>query len=154
MWSVGVILHILLVGFPPFYNDNNEMLFQSIKECRVDYTTVFWEHISACARDFVCGLLVADPNRRFTATQALHHPWMTMDLEHEVLEPNLELFKQFNAKRKFRKMARVAMAGLKLKSLARMSQEKVRRLDDENTTDTDTDKNNRNSNENANAAAV
>jgi len=30
-WSIGIILYILLCGFPPFYEENNEKLFDAIK---------------------------------------------------------------------------------------------------------------------------
>jgi len=76
MWSVGVITYILLCGFPPFYNDNVPLLFEAIMKADFDYPADYWDHISDDAIDFIDNLLVADPNQRMTAKQALKHTWL------------------------------------------------------------------------------
>jgi len=35
-----------------------------------------WEHISDGAKDLIKHLIVINPTERFTATQALNHPWI------------------------------------------------------------------------------
>eukprot|EP01095_Lingulamoeba_sp_RSL-Kostka_P005071 TRINITY_DN16432_c0_g1_i1.p1 TRINITY_DN16432_c0_g1~~TRINITY_DN16432_c0_g1_i1.p1 ORF type:complete len:426 (+),score=182.95 TRINITY_DN16432_c0_g1_i1:86-1363(+) len=80
MWSVGVITYILLCGFPPFYNDNIPLLFESIMKADFDYPPEYWDHISDSAIDFIDSLLVAEPENRLTATQALDHPWLKADV--------------------------------------------------------------------------
>ena len=57
MWSVGVILYILLCGFPPFYEEELPALFDSILKARYDFPSPFWDNISAGAKDLVRGLL-------------------------------------------------------------------------------------------------
>jgi len=76
MWSVGVITYILLCGFPPFYNDNVAQLFETIINADFDYPPDYWDHISDDAIDFIDNLLVADPAKRMTATEALRHCWL------------------------------------------------------------------------------
>mmetsp|Transcript_5607 Transcript_5607/g.15401 ORF Transcript_5607/g.15401 Transcript_5607/m.15401 type:complete len:326 (+) Transcript_5607:83-1060(+) len=76
MWSVGVIVYILLCGFPPFYAENDALLFQQIKAGKYEFLRPYWDPVSAEAKDFVAKLLVVDPKRRMTADQALGHPWL------------------------------------------------------------------------------
>jgi len=77
MWSAGVICYILLCGFPPFYHENIPLLFESIMKADYDYPAEYWDHISDDAIDFIDSLLVVDPKKRASATQALKHKWLT-----------------------------------------------------------------------------
>ena len=76
MWSVGVITYILLCGFPPFYNENVAQLFESIIKADFDYPSDYWDHISDDAIDFIDNLLIPDPAKRMTASDALKHSWL------------------------------------------------------------------------------
>jgi len=76
MWSVGVITYILMCGFPPFYNDNVPLLFESIMKAEFDYPAEYWDHISDDAIDFIDALLIVEPEQRLTAKQALEHTWL------------------------------------------------------------------------------
>jgi len=78
MWSVGVITYILLCGFPPFFDDGSNMgqLFEQIMSGDFDYPEEYWDEISDDAKDLIDNLLLVDPATRFTAAQALAHPWL------------------------------------------------------------------------------
>jgi len=76
LWSIGVITYILLCGFPPFYNESLNKLFEEILSAEYDYPEEYWSDISTEAKDFVSKLLVVDPSRRLTASQTLQHPWI------------------------------------------------------------------------------
>jgi len=76
MWSVGVIVYILLCGFPPFYGENDAQMFRKIRAAQYKFLSPYWDNISADAKDFVAKLLVVDPNVRMTAKQALQHKWL------------------------------------------------------------------------------
>lgn len=78
MWSVGVITYILLCGFPPFFDDGSNMgqLFEQIMSGDFDYPEEYWDEISDEAKDLIDNLLLVDPSKRFTAKQALAHPWL------------------------------------------------------------------------------
>ena len=56
----GVILYILLCGFPPFYGDNDAQMFKRIKAGSYKFLSPYWDPISADAKDFVSKLLVVD----------------------------------------------------------------------------------------------
>lgn len=76
MWSVGVITYILLCGFPPFYNENIPLLFESIMKADFNYPSEYWDHISDDAIEFIDNLLEPDPKKRMTAKGALAHKWL------------------------------------------------------------------------------
>eukprot|EP00300_Choanocystis_sp_HF-7_P030210 c38986_g1_i1.p1 GENE.c38986_g1_i1~~c38986_g1_i1.p1 ORF type:complete len:932 (+),score=146.15 c38986_g1_i1:40-2796(+) len=76
MWSVGVVLYILLCGFPPFYAETDEKLFDLIAEGQYDFPSPHWDGVSTDAKALVEWLLQVEPSKRWTATQALGHPWI------------------------------------------------------------------------------
>jgi len=76
MWSVGVIIYILLSGYPPFYADSAPALFKKIMDVKYDFDDSVWDDISDSAKDLIRNLLVKEPAKRFTAKQCLQHPWV------------------------------------------------------------------------------
>lgn len=76
MWSIGIILYILLCGYPPFYDEDNARLFRLIKAGDYEFDPQFWDPISPAAKDLVSRLLKVDTEERLTAKQMLAHPWM------------------------------------------------------------------------------
>jgi len=76
MWSVGVIIYILLSGYPPFYADSAPALFKKIMDVKYDFDDSVWDDISDSAKDLIRNLLVKEPSRRFSAKQCLEHPWV------------------------------------------------------------------------------
>lgn len=75
-WSIGVVLYILLCGFPPFYDEDNMRLFEKIKHGKVDFPSPAWDNVSEEAKNIIKNLLVVDPSRRWNCDQLLRHPWI------------------------------------------------------------------------------
>eukprot|EP01121_Diplochlamys_sp_Union-15-3_P004030 TRINITY_DN139_c0_g1_i1.p1 TRINITY_DN139_c0_g1~~TRINITY_DN139_c0_g1_i1.p1 ORF type:complete len:395 (-),score=72.61 TRINITY_DN139_c0_g1_i1:61-1218(-) len=75
LWAAGVIMYILLCGYPPFYDEQEQKLFDSIVKGKFEFHTPFWDHVSDSAKDLIRHLLVVDPEKRLTANQALEHEW-------------------------------------------------------------------------------
>lgn len=75
VWSVGVVLYILLCGFPPFWAETDDQLFDLIAEGKYDFPAQ-WDSISKEARDLVSKMLQVDVKTRWSAKQALNHPWI------------------------------------------------------------------------------
>lgn len=71
IWSSGVLLHALLVGFLPFKGDSQEALFEEIKNVKLDFQTGVWNSISKSARDLVGRMLTRDVSARITADEVL-----------------------------------------------------------------------------------
>ncbi|CAK9294617.1 unnamed protein product [Gordionus sp. m RMFG-2023] len=87
IWATGVIMYILLCGFPPFDNakDNQDELFDLILAADVEFPKPFWTNISECAKDLIMNMLQVDPNQRFSALDVLTHPWITSQTPNKYL---------------------------------------------------------------------
>eukprot|EP00551_Chaetoceros_affinis_P008224 CAMPEP_0203664150 /NCGR_PEP_ID=MMETSP0090-20130426/1616_1 /ASSEMBLY_ACC=CAM_ASM_001088 /TAXON_ID=426623 /ORGANISM="Chaetoceros affinis, Strain CCMP159" /LENGTH=380 /DNA_ID=CAMNT_0050527287 /DNA_START=163 /DNA_END=1305 /DNA_ORIENTATION=+ len=117
MWSIGVILYILLAGYPPFNGNNQRELFRLIKKGRYVFHEQYWGSISDDAKDLVSKLLVVDPKDRLTASEALQTDWMgktSRSLVTRDLGQSLIQFKKFNAKRKMKQAVLAAIAMKKM----------------------------------------
>mmetsp|Transcript_11164 Transcript_11164/g.26867 ORF Transcript_11164/g.26867 Transcript_11164/m.26867 type:complete len:729 (+) Transcript_11164:171-2357(+) len=79
MWSVGVILYVLLVGYPPFASENQNLLFQKIRTADYQFRESEWAGISDDAKEVIKNLLVVDPLQRWTAKYALAANWFKAD---------------------------------------------------------------------------
>ena len=105
MWSCGVIVYILLGGYPPFHDDNHAILYRKIKAADYAFDPQYWDQVSDDAKDLIKKMLVVDPDKRLTASQALRHPWFMVG-DHELISRNLaktlDTMKKFNARRKFK----------------------------------------------------
>lgn len=114
-WSIGVILYVLLCGFPPFYEETNEKLFEMIKLAQFDFPSPQWDQISDIAKDLIKSLLKADPSQRFNADQILKHPWVV-----GIVTPRKQLadvstkIRELNARKRLKKAQFAALAIAKL----------------------------------------
>lgn len=120
MWSLGVIVYILIGGYPPFIEQNQRELFKKIKRGQYEFHVEYWGQISREAKDLIASLLTVDPKRRLTAHDALTDPWITGSDEYltgQDLGANLVEFKKYNAKRKLRQAVLTLMATNKMTSL-------------------------------------
>jgi len=76
LWSIGVILYILLCGYPPFNGANDDQIIKRVKQGKYRTDDEEWTNISPEAIDLVNRLLTYDPNDRISAMQALQHSWV------------------------------------------------------------------------------
>lgn len=78
VWAAGVILYILLCGFPPFVSANNdqEELFDDILSGQYSFPSPYWDDVSDLARDLISHMLQSNPDLRFSAEDVLDHPWL------------------------------------------------------------------------------
>ena len=88
IWSCGVIMYMMLSGQPPFKGENDEEIYQSIKEGKYNFDDEKWDEISKDAKDLIKNLLIKDINKRYSAKQALSHPWITKHRRNKILDKN------------------------------------------------------------------
>ncbi|XP_063781256.1 serine/threonine-protein kinase DCLK3 [Pseudophryne corroboree] len=102
MWATGVILYILLCGFPPFRSAerSHEELFQTIQCGEYEFTSPYWDNISDEAKDLISRLLVLNPRKRFTARYVLQHNWVRS--QGQMNDRNLQREVTMNIERHFR----------------------------------------------------
>ncbi|CAA0831077.1 calcium-dependent protein kinase 29 [Striga hermonthica] len=108
VWSAGVILYILLSGFPPFWAETEKGIFEEILAGHVDLQSAPWPTISDGAKDLIKKMLTIDPKKRITADEALEHPWLKEDGEasdRPIDSAVLIRMKQFRAMNKLKKLA-------------------------------------------------
>jgi calcium/calmodulin-dependent protein kinase I len=115
MWSVGVMLYILLCGFPPFFAEDNATLFEQIIQGNYTFMEPYWNHISASAKDLVSRLLQTDPKRRLTAKQVMSHPWVRGTTAQSKILPSMERLSKSRARRRFRVAINAVIASIRLK---------------------------------------
>ncbi|CDP07348.1 unnamed protein product [Coffea canephora] len=108
VWSAGVILYILLSGFPPFSAENDKAIFNEILVGRLDFQSSPWPSISSGAKDLVRKMLTMDPRKRITAAGALEHPWLKEggEASDTPIDSVVQIrMKQFRAMNKLKKLA-------------------------------------------------
>lgn len=119
MWSLGVIIYILLCGYPPFYADNAPALFKKIMDVKVsgwgffwfpfwppyafahqyDFDDPSWDEVSEEAKHLIRHLLVKNTEERYTAEQCRNHPWV-VGASDKPLNPRLDKLAEHQADRK------------------------------------------------------
>ena len=77
VWSSGVVLFMLLSGYPPFIGNDMTELLNRILRSGPDFGDPAWNLVSPDARDIVEKLLAKDPKKRPSAREALLHPWLS-----------------------------------------------------------------------------
>ncbi|XP_028983007.1 calcium/calmodulin-dependent protein kinase type II subunit delta isoform X6 [Betta splendens] len=105
MWACGVILYILLVGYPPFWDEDQHKLYQQIKAGAYDFPSPEWDTVTPEAKNLINQMLTINPAKRITADQALKHPWVCQrstvaSMMHR--QETVECLRKFNARRKLK----------------------------------------------------
>ena len=84
IWSTGVILYIMLMGFPPFSGSNYDEMYQNIQKATINTTLAQWQLLSENSKDLITKMLNKDINARLTAQECLNHPWFSeLDIQHD-----------------------------------------------------------------------
>jgi serine/threonine protein kinase/Ca2+-binding EF-hand superfamily protein len=76
MWSIGTVVYVMLRGKLPFYDKDRQVLIHKVTHAQVDFSEKFWDKLTPYAVEFLKKLLVKDPEKRYTADQALQDPWI------------------------------------------------------------------------------
>ena len=79
IWSMGVILYILLCGYPPFNGKNNRELYNEIQFREPDFSGEEWENVSPDAKKLIKMCLIKDMNKRPSAKEILKNRWLKIN---------------------------------------------------------------------------
>uniref|UniRef100_A0A7S2U0C5 Protein kinase domain-containing protein n=1 Tax=Lotharella oceanica TaxID=641309 RepID=A0A7S2U0C5_9EUKA len=112
IWSLGVILYILLCGFPPFYHEKTQKLYQQIKSGSYDFPEKYWKDITPEAKELIRRMLTVDPAKRITIPQILQHPWISGSAasNRKFGKGHGERLRKLQARRKLRKTIQIIIA--------------------------------------------
>lgn len=105
IWACGVILYILLVGYPPFWDEDQHRLYNQIKAGAYDYPSPEWDTVTTEAKRLIDSMLNINPSRRISAADALKHPWICQRERvagtiHR--QETVDCLRKFNARRKLK----------------------------------------------------
>jgi calcium-dependent protein kinase len=114
VWSCGVLLYVLLCGYPPFYGDNDGQILAMVKKGEFDFPPEEWDEVSNDAKELVGKLLAFDPAKRPECEEALAHGWFAKNKDpanKESLKGNfMGKLKTFHKSGKLKKVALTAIA--------------------------------------------
>mmetsp|Transcript_22053 Transcript_22053/g.43825 ORF Transcript_22053/g.43825 Transcript_22053/m.43825 type:complete len:352 (-) Transcript_22053:442-1497(-) len=117
LWSIGVIMYILLCGFPPFYHESTAALYKQIKKGDFEFPSPYWDEISDAAKNLISGLLTVDPKKRLTSQGVLDHPWVSGGAasSQSLSQEHVDRFKVLQAKATLRRAVRTLIAMYRFK---------------------------------------
>ena len=126
MWSCGVIVFILLGGYPPFDDANGVSdMYAQIKRGAFTFDERYWSSVSSEAQLFIKSLLQVDPSKRPSAAAAMNHDWFTKhatELSTTDLSKTIDNMKKWNARRKLKGGIKAVMASNRVAAAARGGQ--------------------------------
>merc|ERR1712039_491697 len=104
LWSCGVIMFVLLCGYPPFYGETDADVLSKVRLGNFSFNAADWKNVSEDAKNLIRMLLKMNPRDRYTAEQALNHEWIknkapkaaNVSLQSNVLVNNLRTFRSQN----------------------------------------------------------
>ncbi len=106
LWSCGVIMYFLLVGFPPFFAMTDTEVFEQILSSDYSFEYPEFNAVSESAKDLIKKLLEINPKKRLSAKEALEHEFFNEISSNRLNEYNLDFsvlqnLKKYKIKQKF-----------------------------------------------------
>jgi calcium-dependent protein kinase len=138
LWSVGVIMYILLCGYPPFYGRNDQEVLTKVRKGTYFFDEKDWGRVSNEAKNLIRTLLRVNPKERLTAEEALNHDWIQITAPRRTgvsLKANprlLDNLRTFRTENKLKKAALQIIAGQLDESQIRGLRETWTALDENN----------------------
>lgn len=99
LWSCGVILYILLAGYPPFAGDNDDEILKKVESGKYNLNEPELSAVSNDAKNLIKKLLTYNPENRISAEEALKDPWL---MKHNQLSSEPLMNKALNNMKTFR----------------------------------------------------
>lgn len=113
LWSLGVLTYVMICGKPPFWGSFNSQLAKMQKE-EYPISEGHWKRASNHAKDFVIGLLKANPIVRLHVDEVLAHPFLTASQQGQVafddFQPIMSNIVRFSEAHRFYSLIMASMA--------------------------------------------
>jgi len=84
LWSCGVVLYILLCGYPPFWGDRDQEIFRKVRRGHVSFEGPEWQDVSDQAKHLIRCMLTVDPKRRYGVANPLTQQSLCATVTHLV----------------------------------------------------------------------
>lgn len=80
IWSLGVIMYILLCGFPPFFSNHGQPISPGmknrIKTGQFEFPDPEWSNVSQDAKTLIKQMLCVDSNKRLAIDEVVKNRWI------------------------------------------------------------------------------
>jgi calcium-dependent protein kinase len=122
IWSAGVILYIIICGYPCFNGDDDDEIFAAIKKGKIVFPSPEWDEVSNEVRDLI-KKMCCSADKRLTAEQVLNEPWVKDNAPNgkTKLPLKLDSFKSYSHSNKLRKAVLTYIA-------TRLSEEEIKKI--------------------------
>ena len=123
IWSAGVILYIIICGYPCFNGDDDDEIFAAIQKGKINFPSPEWDSISSDAKELI-KKMCCSPNKRLTAEQVLNETWVKDNAPNAgkaLLPMKIDGFKNYSNSNKLRKAVLTYIA-------SRLSEEEIKKI--------------------------
>ena len=110
IWACGVILYILLAGYPPFSGNTDKEVYNLITNLKYDFDKERWKNISKYAKELIKNMLIPAKNR-FSAKQVLASKWFEIKLKDNIDENinNILDYRRINKYKNYNKLKKAIL---------------------------------------------
>ena len=123
IWSAGVILYIIICGYPCFNGDDDDEIFAAIKRGKIGFPSPEWDDISEDVKELI-KKMCCSPSKRLNAEQVLNETWVKDNAPragNTVLPMKIDPFKNYANSNKLRKAVLTYIA-------SRLSEEEIKKI--------------------------
>ena len=75
IWSAGVILYIIICGYPYFNDEDDDEIFTAIQKGKIAFPSPEWDDVSDDVKKLI-KKMCCSPDKRLTADQILTETWV------------------------------------------------------------------------------
>ena len=83
IWSAGVILYIIICGYPCFNGEDDDEIFAAIQRGKIQFPSPEWDDISDDVKNLI-KKMCCPPEKRLTASQVLQDTWVIDNAPHSL----------------------------------------------------------------------
>jgi len=114
IWSMGVIMYILVCGYPPFYGEEQSEILAMVKAGEIDFPDEEWGNVSQECKDLITTMCNKDSSKRPDCDSLQKEPWLGGAAPSEPLVGATARLRKWNAKRKFKAAIKALVVGQRL----------------------------------------